>query len=131
MQLNLESQALASLLSKRVGGAEKEKDLFELPALPKKVFWCRFFAIIIDRFQDEDWSSDSDEEAREYALDAAGLGDVRDVYQVFCSLYSVLVAHPPFLRWTSQVLRLHHCQKSCSTRFSTSSRGRGSKTRGP
>ena len=83
MVLNPASQALASLLSKRVGGAEKEKDLFELPALPKKVFWCRFFAIIIDRFQDEDWSSDGDEEAREYALDAAGLGDVRDVYQVF------------------------------------------------
>ena len=37
MVLNLVSQALASLLSKRVGGAEKEKDLFELPALPKKV----------------------------------------------------------------------------------------------
>ena len=29
-----------------------------------------------------DWSSDSDEGAREDALDAAGLGDVRDVYQV-------------------------------------------------
>ena len=43
MQLNLVSQALASLLSKRVGGAEKEKDLFELPALPKKVFWSCFF----------------------------------------------------------------------------------------
>ena len=32
------SQALASLLNRRVGGVEKEKDLFELPALPKKVF---------------------------------------------------------------------------------------------
>lgn len=31
------SQALASLLNKRSGGVEKEKDLFELPALPKKV----------------------------------------------------------------------------------------------
>ena len=30
-------QALASLLNKRAGGVEKEKDLFELPALPKKV----------------------------------------------------------------------------------------------
>ena len=33
-------------------------------------------------FKEEDWSSDSDEGAREDALDAAGLGDVRDVYQV-------------------------------------------------
>ena len=33
------SQALASLLNRRVGGVEKEKDLFELPALPKKVFF--------------------------------------------------------------------------------------------
>ena len=31
------SQALASLLNKRTGGVEKEKDLFELPELPKKV----------------------------------------------------------------------------------------------
>ena len=30
-------QALASLLNKRAGGVEKEKDLFELPALPRKV----------------------------------------------------------------------------------------------
>ena len=30
-------QALASLLNKRAGGVVKEKDLFELPALPKKV----------------------------------------------------------------------------------------------
>ena len=37
MVFNPVSQALASLLSQRVGGAEKEKDLFELPALPKKV----------------------------------------------------------------------------------------------
>ena len=43
MVFNPVSQALASLLSKRVGGAEKEKDLFELPALPKKVLWrCLF-----------------------------------------------------------------------------------------
>ena len=41
------------------------------------------FFVIIDRFQEEDLSSDSDEGAREDALDAAGLGDVRDVYQVF------------------------------------------------
>ena len=33
----LSYQALASLLNKRTGGVEKEKDLFELPALPKKV----------------------------------------------------------------------------------------------
>ena len=32
--------------------------------------------------KEDDWSSDSDEGAREDALDAAGLGDVRDVYQV-------------------------------------------------
>ena len=31
---------------------------------------------------EDDWSSDSDEGAREDALDAAGMGDVRDVYQV-------------------------------------------------
>ena len=62
----------------------------------KRYFGAAFFAII-NRFQEEDWSSDSDEGAREDALDAAGLGDVRDVYQVFCSLYSeVLVEHPPF-----------------------------------
>ena len=62
----------------------------------KRYFGAAFLAII-NRFQEEDWSSDSDEGAREDALDAAGLGDVRDVYQVFCSLYSgVLVGHPPF-----------------------------------
>ena len=49
MVLNPVSQALASLLSKRVGGADKEKDLFELPALPKKVFWrCLFLSSSID-----------------------------------------------------------------------------------
>ena len=51
----------------------------------KRYFGDASFAII-NRFQEEDWSSDSDEGGREDALDAAGLGDVRDVYQVFCFL---------------------------------------------
>ena len=41
-------------------------------------------------------SSDSDEGAREDALDAAGLGDVRDVYQVFCS-FEIFLDTLPFL----------------------------------
>ena len=48
MVFNPVSQALASLLSKRVGGAEKEKDLFELPALPKKVLVLPFSLSSID-----------------------------------------------------------------------------------
>ena len=72
-------------MNKRTGGVEKEKDIFELPALPKKVqilknTQCN--ANYASCFKEEDWSSDSDEGAREDALDAAGLGDVRDVYQV-------------------------------------------------
>ena len=60
----------------------------------KRYFGAAFFAII-NRFQEEDLSSDSDEGAREDALDAAGLGDVRDVYQVFCS-FEILLDTLPF-----------------------------------
>ena len=92
------SQALASLLNRRVGGVEKEKDLFELPALPKKVFLSSKFDTCKTCIKEEDLSSDSDEDAREDALDAAGLGDVRDVYQVQLAQICLL-KHLHKFRW--------------------------------
>ena len=48
----------------------------------KRFFLSSKFDTCKTCIKEEDLSSDSDEDAREDALDAAGLGDVRDVYQV-------------------------------------------------
>ena len=81
-------------------------------------------------YKEEDWSSESDEGAREDALDAAGLGDVRDVYQVQPRNSFAFLKHFVF-RWTSQATNSPPCRENCSTKCSMSLRGRGSRTLGP